>query len=757
MTSIRSQEYNGVLAYNCTAGKSTPEWAQEALKSGKSLRYDEDFRHRVELIQDFQFPEASQRIKMSKDGEFIGATGTYKPQFKCFSTHDLSLKFERHLDCETVQFQFLGSDYGKVAFLRQDRTVELHTQAGRHHSFRIPSFGRDMAYLRGNCDLYLCGGTEDVYRFNLDRGSFLAPLQTGSSEGVNVMDVNPVHQLVGMGCSNGTVECWDPRDRQRAAILDVGQSLTGEFRKLGARFRRLNPQLSALSFHSDAYSLALGTSEGHVLLYDLRAALPLWVKDHRSDLSVHTVRFHESTQKVVSSDAGSIKIWDKSDGTVFTSITPNGPINDLHVIDGSGLMLTAGEEIRCQVYYVPRLGHAPKWCSFLDNLTEELEERRDTSIYDDYQFVTRKELEELGLTHLIGTKLLKAYMHGFWMDLRLYHKVKQVAAPTNYEDLLQQQVKSAIAKRREANRIIIKRNMPAVNRELAEQLLQAPGAKRKLREAAGGVKKAGTGDKEGRVSEVLQNPFMDSRFASIFTDEDFQIDKGSADYRRLNPTAGRKQQQVAAASEDEDEEDGAADELAAELDLGDDFDEDEDMSEEEDEDAESYREGSAAAQLMRQFRPVEQGSARKKRRLGPLGSGGEDDNRRTPQMFELLEGHDRAQALSGLTQGGAKQPTAAPKMELSKRLELHQQALAEAQQQRKRREFEQRRSLAAARGKEDDELYDYTNPGAGPRPTLGDIVGDEPRRANKKGSKASKGGKTGKGSKQAGGGAKRRR
>jgi ribosome biogenesis protein ENP2 len=34
------------------------------------------------------------------------------------------------------------------------------------------------------------------------------------------------------------------------------------------------------------------------------------------------------------------------------------------------------------------------------------------NIYDDYKFVTRQELEELGLEHLEGTNLLRGYMHG---------------------------------------------------------------------------------------------------------------------------------------------------------------------------------------------------------------------------------------------------------------------------------------------------------------------------------------------------------
>jgi ribosome biogenesis protein ENP2 len=33
---------------------------------------------------------------------------------------------------------------------------------------------------------------------------------------------------------------------------------------------------------------------------------------------------------------------------------------------------------------------------------EELEETKKETVYDDYKFVTRNELEELGLSHLIG-------------------------------------------------------------------------------------------------------------------------------------------------------------------------------------------------------------------------------------------------------------------------------------------------------------------------------------------------------------------
>lgn len=45
-----------------------------------------------------------------------------------------------------------------------------------------------------------------------------------------------------------------------------------------------------------------------------------------------------------------------------------------------------------QAYFVPSLGPAPRWCSFLESLTEELEENTNPTVYDDYRFVTRADL-----------------------------------------------------------------------------------------------------------------------------------------------------------------------------------------------------------------------------------------------------------------------------------------------------------------------------------------------------------------------------
>lgn len=73
-----------------------------------------DIRRRIELIQDFDMPGISTSIKVTNDGQYILATGIYKPRVKCFDVQNLSLKFERCFDSEVAAFDILSDDYSKV-------------------------------------------------------------------------------------------------------------------------------------------------------------------------------------------------------------------------------------------------------------------------------------------------------------------------------------------------------------------------------------------------------------------------------------------------------------------------------------------------------------------------------------------------------------------------------------------------------------------------------------------------------------------
>lgn len=48
--------------------------------------------------------------------------------------------------------------------------------------------------------------------------------------------------------------------------------------------------------------------------------------------------------------------------------------------------MVACDSPKINAYFVPSLGPAPRWCHFLEGLTEELEETAPT-IYDDYRYL----------------------------------------------------------------------------------------------------------------------------------------------------------------------------------------------------------------------------------------------------------------------------------------------------------------------------------------------------------------------------------
>lgn len=485
------------------------------------LKTNVDIRRRIELVQDFEMPGVSTSVRVSPDGQYILSTGIYKPRVRCYETDNLSMKFERCFDSEVVTFEVLSDDYSKVVFLQCDRYVEFHSAGGRYYRLRIPKFGRDMKYHAPSTDLILVGATSEIYRLNLERGQFLSPFISDGSE-LNAIAINPVHQLVCVGTLEGKVEAWDPRMKVKVGTLDCAFScISNERDTVLEGF----PSISALNFNGPL-TLGVGTHTGQILLYDIRADKPLRVKDHMYGLPIRDVKFHDSY--VLSMDSSVVKIWNKDDGALFTSIESGEQtqFNNLCHIPESGMMFIANENKKILTYYIPSLGPAPKWCGFLDNLTEELEENIIENVYDDYKFVTRQELEDLGLGHLIGTSLLRAYMHGFFMDVRLYRKAKSVSAPFEFEEFKKKKIRERIEQER--TRGVQLNKLPKVNQELALKLMDE---KQKAQETESKKKK--------KKLQLSANLLQDDRFQSLFENADFQVDTNAEEYRLLNPVLTR--------------------------------------------------------------------------------------------------------------------------------------------------------------------------------------------------------------------------
>ncbi|CAE6453969.1 hypothetical protein ACGC1H_002297 [Rhizoctonia solani] len=588
MTSdIKVYTVNGAPSNSTT---SLPDWlVRKRAAKGKSKReIREHIQGTIDLIQYFEFPEASNRIRTTRDGHHAMATGTYKPQIRVYDLDQMSMKFERHTDAENVDFLILSDDWTKSIHLQNDRTLELHTQGGFHYRTRIPRFGRTLAYHFPSCDALVAGAGSEVYRLNLAQGRFMAPFSLDPDvEGVNAIDINPAHQLFAFGVDGrGLVDFWDPRARARLSslVLPVGEE-----------------GVTALASRADGLSLAVGTTAGKTLLYDLRSARPFATKDQGYGLPVQSVSWIEGGSRmagdglIVSADKKVVKIWDRNSPEInFTSITPSTDINHLHHLPGTGMLMLANEGIQMTSYYIPQLGPAPRWCSFLDNITEEMEEQTVRNVYEDYKFVERAELDRLGLTHLIGTPTLKPYMHGFFLSLKLYDAARLIANPFAYDEHRERVVRNKLEKLSESRIRSKGGDDVKVNKALAERV------KRVEKKQA----------KEGKEAVSL---LSDPRFAEVFENPEFEVDAESREYGLLNPTTSSKSASRGRTAVESEEDE--SDKLSSDG-LGSDSGSDSEDGMDVDNDSDSSREGDLVAYDPR-ARPPQSEPRPQRKQTGP--------------------------------------------------------------------------------------------------------------------------------------------
>lgn len=596
----------------------------------------------TELLDAFELPTVSSRVKQTRDGAFIFASGVYPPQIQVYDTSETSMKFKRHVDSEIVDFQVLDDDWRKFALLTADRYVDLQSPFGSHFRTRVPRAARDLCLHRGTADLYVVGAGRDAWRLNLAQGRFLAPLRTARPS-ISVVGLSPLNRLLAFGGDDGVVEVWDSRVAGRSGAVAAGMADSGAHaRAQFPRYVRESPRVSAVRFDEcDGVTMAVGTSSGHALLYDLRMPTPLFCRDQGFGLPVHTLRFLHGGVHVLSSDAKSIKVWRREDSATTVTIEPDVDVNHVCVLGRSGVLCAAVEAPRVRSYYIPSLGHAPRWCAFLDMFTEELEEEAGVAgtasgsaaarsaedgeleeVYENFKFVSREDLDGVGLGHLIGTDMLKPYMHGFFVHARLYRRAVEASEPFAYEKYKQERAREKMEKMRESRIGKVRSGKKVkVNKKVAERL----------------ESKRGKGRKGSLGASIMEDP----RFAAMFEKEEFAVDEQAERFQQLNPSgtgekSGRSQ-------DDSDEE------YLEQFTL---VDEDGDAKKREPSDGSDGGDGSEDLETDESAEDDEQGSIRKPRTS-------KREKRRGTRMFEIGNG---AEVLSGKGLGNGSKGVAASKV-----------------------------------------------------------------------------------------------
>lgn len=521
-------------------------------KKKRSLRKDADYQRRLELIHDLRFETATTRIKATPDGQYVIASGIYPPQMKVYELKELSMKFERHMISEIVDFEVLGDDYSKLAFLCADRSICLHAKYGSHYSLRIPRMGRDLAYDCWSCDLLCAASSPDLYRINLEQGRFLASFSS-QSPAINVVTRSTIHGLVACGGEDGAVECFDMRRKSSVGRINTASSSEDS-----------DQEVTSLQFdENQGYFMAVGSSIGKVSIYDIRMSSPLRVKDHMYGSPILNIKWHQtlnSTEpKLITADKHIVRVWDPNTGNNMTSIEPDGgAINDVCIFPNSGLMLLALDNSQIPSHFIPALGPAPKWCSHLDNLTEEMEEKQEATLYDDYKFLTEEEMERLGLSQYKDSNAVRAHLHGYVIRYDLFKEQKAKLEIADYETLKKEMKEKKLEAQRKS-RITQVVKIPKVNRHILDSIRTE---EEEMEADVDNVDKSSTRKKKRKL-EMHKALLTDPRFGEMFENKDFEIDEQSREYLALHPQVVMKEPRLIeehfeSVSEDEEQQDAGS-------------------------------------------------------------------------------------------------------------------------------------------------------------------------------------------------------
>lgn len=573
---------NGIKIYSLTSGRFDPSVSSKLGDKQNRNPKKRETNKGIEILNDLEFSEKSDHIKVSDDGRYICISGMYPPQVGIYDTLQMSIKERRHFDEEIVDMEFLTKNYEKIVFLQKCRNIEFHKAGGKYHKMKIPKEGRRLTYHRESANLYICTSNEEILNLNLHKGCFESSLCT-QNESNNFFCKNPELPLYASGGSSGILEMWDMRTKGKLTFLkikgkDVDTKHNGGSSTYDDDDENDVGELTSCCFSKNGLQVAVGTAKGLVYVYDIRHNYPIFVKDHCNDMPINkieflkannssnsinsnvnynsnrhvnmyntnqqmdnkidiennTYRYHEC---IASCDGRGIEIYSENKNIVSLQLinyendnknnrkrnrllnNDSINVNSFTFYPNSGLCLIPCDSTKVFIYFIPFIGVAPKWCSFLENITEELEDQEtrgpttsenytnDSLLNNEYVFITNDQVDQLNINHLKGTKNLISYLHGYYMPVKVYSNIKSVMNKNSFADIKKKMIQKEME---EKQKMRIPEKRPITNAHYASELLTKMSNQKKKKE------------KNSFQPEQL---FKDDRFQKLFLDPDYTVEQ----------------------------------------------------------------------------------------------------------------------------------------------------------------------------------------------------------------------------------------
>ena len=138
--------------------------------------------------------------------------------------------------------------------------------------------------------MFAVGSSPEIYRLDLEQGTFMAPINAHCSE-LNKVVLAPVHQMLTVGNIKGEIECYDSRNRECLQCVKIFDS-----------------EVRDLRFSADGMQLAVGSDKGEVKVFDIRNNRPFLELEHVYETPITSMKF--SGHHLLTADRRTVKISD---------------------------------------------------------------------------------------------------------------------------------------------------------------------------------------------------------------------------------------------------------------------------------------------------------------------------------------------------------------------------------------------------------------------------------------------------------------
>ena len=307
----------------------------------------------INSLFNFSFPSVVKKIKESIDGHYLIAYGEYPPQIRCFDLYNLSLKFQRTINCEIKDFQIISTNWEKMIFLRSDNFLEFHSKSGYYYQIKLPDVSNSLFFDHLSRILYIFSINNQIFRFNIEEGKFISSIISTLNYYNTSSAKSFLSTFLALGNSKGIIELWDFRVNKKPINRIDGLLY----------LKKKKNEVSFLSFcEKFNYKLYSGFSSGDIILYDLRNSSPIISKKIGNDNPIKVIKNNQINNLILSADKDIIKLWDEKNGKTIVAINTKKNLHDLCQIKNSGFIFISTHDPQIDSKYIPVLGCRPTWC-----------------------------------------------------------------------------------------------------------------------------------------------------------------------------------------------------------------------------------------------------------------------------------------------------------------------------------------------------------------------------------------------------------